>query len=237
MAQKTNAKHKLPQLLAFDAEIIKEVSASINKPIALIGVDEVGRGSMIGPVTAAAACLPESVLTGDLNALTDLNDSKQIPETKREALAEWLQENTLTCVAHAEKKEVDSLNVHHASLLALFRAYSRLIEGNPDYFKDKTPFVLIDGRANITEIDSNRQRTVIKGDGKSAVIAAASVVAKTVRDNLIRQYAVDYPGYGWDTNMGYPTPPHKRALAELGPTPLHRCNYKPVQAQLSLPLK
>lgn len=217
------------KLWAFDAAIVE----SLPENILLVGADEVGRGSLIGPVVAAAACfLPGFDHNEPL--LSTLNDSKQLSIAERERLSAVILSHThiRAAIGRAEKDEVDRVNVHQASLLAVHRAYQTLC-ATPEV-KRQTSFLLLDGRSIIKGMPKENQKAIIKGDGKSAAIAAASVVAKVYRDAWVCETAKNYPGYGWESNMGYPTPQHQQALSKLGVTPLHRVNYKTVQEQLSL---
>ncbi|WP_270732544.1 ribonuclease HII [Shimia sp. Alg240-R146] len=177
------------------------------------GVDEVGRGPLAGPVTAAAVILdPMRIPAG-------LNDSKKLSAKKREAIAKEIWATAQVSVAHASVAEIDEINILRASHLAMERAVAAL-DPAPDY-------LLIDGNL----IPSNLTLTseaVVKGDGKSVSIAAASIVAKIARDDIMMDLAQQFPGYGWDTNAGYPSKSHKAALQNLGVTPHHRRSFKPV---------
>ena len=179
----------------------------------IAGVDEVGRGPLAGPVTAAAVVL-------DLTAVPEgLNDSKKMTAGRRDALAETLQTCAEVSVAHATVEEIDDLNILKASHLAMVRAVEGL--GTlPDA-------LLIDGNlipANLT-IPAH---AIVKGDARSVSIAAASIVAKVCRDKIMVELAQQHPGYGWETNAGYPSKSHKLALQNLGVTPHHRRSFKPV---------
>lgn len=220
---------KLHDLLAFDQDIYVRLSL---QDILLIGIDEVGRGSLIGPVIAAAVSLPADLSTPQRRQLQYLNDSKQLAPSIRAELAEAILMQFPVGIGEACKAEVDTLNVHHASLLAGERAYRRLLADFPEC-ANRNPCVLMDGRTRITGINDAVQHAIIKGDGKSACIAAASIVAKETRDRMIKNLAVEFPEYGWETNMGYPTPAHQAALQKWGPTAHHRIHYKTVQAYQS----
>ena len=177
------------------------------------GVDEVGRGPLAGPVTAAAvvldpACIPEG-----------LNDSKKLTARKRERLHDLLVDVAELSVAHASVEEIDELNILRAAHLAMLRA----LEGLPR----KPDFALIDGNM-IPRGCPIPAEAVVKGDGLSASIAAASIVAKIRRDRIMMDLAQQYPGYGWETNAGYGSKKHMDALANLGATPHHRRSFKPV---------
>lgn len=225
--------HKLAALIRFDRKLL--AGEDCPEDGCLVGLDEVGRGSLIGPVAAAAVWLPEDLPRSDKRELCELNDSKQLTASRRAALSACIHRVGRVGIGLAEKDEVDRLNVHYASLLALYRAY-RHLGGQWDY-AGRSPFLVMDGRSIIPDLPMHCQKAVVKGDGKSAVIAAASVVAKHYRDTLVLKLAEEYPGYGWETNMGYGTPEHQEAIRRLGVTPLHRRNYRAVQEQLSLALE
>ncbi|WP_101068397.1 ribonuclease HII [Roseovarius salinarum] len=180
---------------------------------AVCGVDEVGRGPLAGPVTAAAVVLnPDDVPEG-------LNDSKRLTGPRRAALTEALMARASVCVAHASVAEIDSLNILRASQLAMVRAVAGL--------HPRPGFALIDGNL-IPENLGVPARAVVRGDAASLSIAAASIVAKTCRDGIMRELARECPGYGWETNAGYPSAAHRAALQDLGVTPHHRRSFKPV---------
>jgi len=181
------------------------------------GVDEVGRGPMAGPVTAAAVILdPDHIPEG-------LADSKTISASKRDALAKILQACAHVSIAEASVQEIEELNIGQASLLAMTRAVAGLCLV-PDH-------VLVDGN-RIPPAFAGKATAIVKGDQRSASIAAASIVAKVDRDARMAALAEAFPGYGWDKNAGYITQAHKAALVELGVTPHHRRLYAPVQAVL-----
>lgn len=181
--------------------------------VPVAGVDEVGRGPLAGPVTAAAVILDPSRLPAGLD------DSKRLSAARRAALAEELRACAIVSVAHASVAEIDRLNILHAALLAMRRA----VEGLP-----RTPaHVLVDG--NRTPPDLPCPATpLVKGDARSLSIAAASIIAKVARDALMAELARQHPGYGWERNAGYPTPAHLDALKRLGVTPHHRRSFAPV---------
>jgi ribonuclease HII len=181
------------------------------------GVDEVGRGPLAGPVTAAA------VVLDPLQIPEGLDDSKKLGAARRAHLAATLRGCAAVSVAHASVEEIDLLNILQASLLAMERAVAGL--GVPP------AWVLIDGRQIPASLRS-RATPVIGGDGLSLSIAAASIVAKEARDRLMVDLAQQHPGYGWETNMGYGTKSHISALQNLGPTPHHRRSFKPVHNML-----
>ncbi|MDN5568798.1 MAG: ribonuclease HII [Paracoccus sp. (in: a-proteobacteria)] len=177
------------------------------------GVDEVGRGPLCGPVTAAAVILdPDDIPPG-------LNDSKKLTARRRNELAAWLMGNCDWSVAHVSVEDIDRLNIYHASHLAMCRAVAGL--------KQRPCHVLVDGNKLPSDLGLPAE-AIVKGDARSVTIAAASILAKVLRDRIMEDLAQQYPGYGWDVNAGYPTPAHKKALTELGVTPHHRRSFKPV---------
>ena len=179
----------------------------------IAGVDEVGRGPLAGPVTAAAVILkPDDIPAG-------LNDSKKLTARARNALCQDIEARAEVCIAHASVAEIDDLNILRASHVAMMRAIEGLSPA-PD-------FILIDGNL-IPNGLTLPSRAVVKGDGRSVSIAAASIVAKMCRDAIMVGLAQQHPGYGWDANAGYPTKSHKEALQNLGVTPHHRRSFKPV---------
>lgn len=189
-------------------------------PLGLVcGVDEAGRGPLAGPVVAAAVILdPERPIPG-------LNDSKKLSEKKRVALAALIRERAIAwAVAEASVAEIDQINILQASLLAMQRAVAAL--------SVKAESALIDGnRCPQLEIPAE---AIIQGDGKIASIAAASILAKTVRDAGMLVLHAEYPQYGFDRHMGYPTAAHFKALEAHGVSPVHRRSFGPVARQLSL---
>lgn len=179
----------------------------------IAGVDEAGRGPLAGPVVAAAAILPVDF---DLNGL---NDSKKVPATKREELASRIKSQAIWAIALCSPEEIDRLNILQASMLAMERAVELL--------KQDPSEILVDGN-RIPKRLRFPARCIIKGDGKIAAIAAASILAKTHRDALMVQYAGEYPQYNFERNFGYPTPDHFEALKRFGPCPIHRRSFSPV---------
>ena len=177
------------------------------------GIDEVGRGPLAGPVTAAAVILdPDRMPQG-------LRDSKQLSAARRQSLALEIHATAQVCIAHASVEEIDRLNILHASLLAMERA----VAGLP------TPpqWGLIDGNRLPPGL-RGRAEALVKGDARCLSIAAASIVAKVARDAIMVDLAQQHPGYGWETNAGYPAPAHLTALLNLGATPWHRRSFRPV---------
>lgn len=176
------------------------------------GCDEAGRGCLAGPVFAAAVILPPGFSD------PDLNDSKKLKETERDALRLRIEENALAWrVATYSVAEVDRFNIFQSSYRAMHRALDGLSH-RPD-------FLLIDGK-HFIPYGKLPYECVIKGDGKYQSIAAAGILAKTHRDAYMRQIAADYPQYGWGTNAGYPTKAHRAAIAEFGATEHHRKSFR-----------
>lgn len=187
------------------------------------GCDEAGRGPLAGPVFAAAVILPE-----DFHHPL-LNDSKQMSEKDRDLLRPIIEREAVAWAVEAvEAEEIDQLNILWASVTGMQRAVLRL--------SPKPDFLLIDGNKfrPFEGFGFNSYRTVIHGDATYASIAAASVLAKTWRDERMRALALEYPQYGWDRNFGYPTPEHIQALKEFGPTPYHRRSFHPKALEPSL---
>ncbi len=181
--------------------------------IRIAGVDEVGRGPLAGPVVAAAVVL-------NLDVVPDgLNDSKKLTAKRRAKLEDLIRETADVAIAEASVEEIDELNILRASHLAMERAVAALNPA-PDY-------LLIDGNMIPKNLKQPSQ-AVIKGDARSVSIAAASIVAKNWRDRLMVDLAQQHPGYGWETNAGYPSKQHREALQYLGVTPHHRRSFKPV---------
>ena len=176
----------------------------------ICGVDEAGRGPLAGPVCAAAVILPKGL------EIPGLNDSKKLTDKRRRELMPIIKEQALAYgIAFATHEEIDRINILQATFLAMERALEQL--------KIKPDLALIDG---------NRQKdfginveTVIKGDSRSANIAAASVLAKVTRDDYMEAMALEYPGYGFEIHKGYGTKAHYAALRELGPCPIHRMTF------------
>jgi ribonuclease HII len=182
------------------------------------GVDEAGRGPLAGPVVAAAVILrPDRIPDG-------LDDSKVVPRERRIALDAVLRRDAEVAVGIASVDEIDILNVLRASLLAMARAVAGLPRPPAS--------ALVDG--GFAPALACPVRGVVKGDGASLSIAAASIVAKCARDRIMAGLAQEFPGYGWETNAGYGTPAHLDALCRLGPTPHHRRGFAPVRAASGL---
>lgn len=188
------------------------------------GCDEAGRGCLAGAVYAAAVILPHDFR----NEL--LNDSKQLTEKQRYALREVVEREALAwAVGAVTPEEIDRINILNASFLAMHRAVDQL--------KLRPEHLLIDGN-RFKKYQDVPHTTVVKGDGKYMAIAAASVLAKTYRDDYMNRLAEEYPQYDWDSNKGYPTKKHREAIRLYGTTPYHRMSYNLLgDGQLSLDFK
>lgn len=188
------------------------------------GIDEVGRGPLAGPVVAAAVVLPPEGLPSDIARA--INDSKALSRAVREDLEPAIRAHALAwALAEASAAEIDALNIHKATLLAMARAYAALT-GEPP------AVALIDGKFT-PELPCQAQ-AIVKGDSRSLSIAAASIIAKVARDNEMTRLAALHPHYGWERNAGYPTPEHLAALARHGVTEHHRVSFAPVRQQKAL---
>jgi len=185
------------------------------------GCDEVGRGCLCGPVVAAAVILPSDF------ANEFINDSKKLSKANRIELVETIKSNALAwAIAQASVEEIDRINILEASYLAMSRAVEAL--------QMRPRHLLIDGNRFKSTLDISYD-CIVKGDGKFASIAAASILAKVYRDELMCRYALDYPGYGWETNVGYPTAAHREGIVKMGITPLHRKSFRLLPEQLEFP--
>ncbi|WP_374444244.1 ribonuclease HII [Stella sp.] len=185
------------------------------------GIDEVGRGPWAGPVVAAAVILDPASLPADVLAAID--DSKKVPPARRPALAAAIRTHARVGVGAASTREIDRDNVLRATFAAMARAFARLPVA-PDA-------VLVDGdRAPPLGC---RVVTVVGGDARSLSIAAASIVAKVLRDAMMAKLALRHPGYGWETNVGYGTPGHREGIVRFGVTRHHRHSFAPVSQMLS----
>ena len=176
------------------------------------GCDEAGRGCLAGPVVAAAVILPERF------AHPLLNDSKQLTETQRELLRPIIEAEALSWgIGVCSPEEIDQLNILQASITAMHRAIDQLVL-SPE-------LLLIDGN-RFRPYPGIPHECIVKGDATYRSIAAASILAKTERDRMMLELAQLYPGYGFAEHKGYPTPQHRAALAELGPSPVHRLSFR-----------
>lgn len=184
----------------------------LHRDIIEAGCDEAGRGCLCGPVSCAAVILPPDF------ECEGLNDSKQLSEKKRAALRPIIEEHALAwAVVMVEAEEIDRINILQASITGMHRAL--------DALSIRPQHILVDGNRfrNYNDIPHT---TVVKGDATFMSIAAASILAKTHRDELMERLAKEYPQYGWEINKGYPTKAHRAAIAEFGATPHHRRTFR-----------
>jgi ribonuclease HII len=179
----------------------------------IAGVDEVGRGSLIGPVYAAAVILNKSI-----NKKL-LKDSKKLSKSKREILSKYIKKNSLWSIGKASVEEIEKINILNASLLAMKRAIKKL--------KKKPSLVLVDGN-KLPKIKNYNLKFIIKGDQKVPSISAASIIAKVTRDRMITNLGKKFKGYYWDKNYGYGTKQHLKAIKNLGITCEHRKTFSPI---------
>ena len=194
--------------------------SSFTKDLIEAGCDEAGRGCLAGPVVAAAVILPKKYRH------KKLTDSKQLSAEERFALREdIIRDAEAWAVAEVSHAEIDAINILNASYKAMHLAVDQLTI--------RPQLLLIDGN-RFKPYDDVPFECIVKGDAKFLSIAAASVLAKTYRDELMQKLAVQYPGYGWETNVGYPTPAHRDGIKLLGITPYHRKTFQLLPSQLEL---
>ena len=186
-------------------------------PQPLAGVDEAGCAPLAGPVVAAAVVLDREKFP------RGIDDSKKLDLDTREAIYGRLQKVARIGVGMASVEEIDQINIYWARMLAMTRAVEQL--------GFEPAWILVDG--NATPRWQRPSKAIIAGDAKCRSIAAASIIAKVTRDRIMAEHAEDFPGYGWETNRGYPTPEHIRALDALGLTPLHRRSFAPVRERMA----
>lgn len=179
------------------------------------GVDEAGRGCWAGPVVSSAVILPRGV-----SGLEMVNDSKKLSPKQRELCLEIIQKKALAIgVGIVDSQKIDEINILEATKVSMIMALNQMMI--------QPEFVLIDGNARLNiQIP---QHTIIDGDALSLSIASASIVAKVTRDRLMHELSQNYPGYGFEQHKGYGTAIHRKALQNLGPTPIHRMSYKPLK--------
>lgn len=176
------------------------------------GCDEAGRGCLAGPVVAAAVILPDD-FEHEL-----LDDSKKLTEKQRDTLRVYIEQNALSyAVGFVSHQEIDEINILQASFLAMHRAL--------DGLKTRPKHIIVDGN-RFNKYQKIQHTCIVKGDSKFAAIAAASILAKTYRDEFMVKAAKKYPEYGWLTNKGYPTKAHREAIRQLGTTPIHRMTFR-----------
>jgi len=183
------------------------------------GVDEVGRGSLIGPVYAAAVILKNNI------DKKKLKDSKKLSKINREILEKYIKKNSYWAIGSASLLEIEKLNILNASLLAMKRAVRKL--------KKKPTLVLIDGN-KVLEMKNYKMKSIIKGDQKIPEISAASIIAKVSRDRLVANFSIKFKKYNWAKNAGYGTKDHMIAIKKYGITKFHRKTFKPIHNILSL---
>lgn len=184
------------------------------------GCDEAGRGCLAGPVFAAAVILPDN-FDHDL-----LNDSKQLPEDVRYALRVEIEQKAIAyAVASVDNLEIDSINILNASFLAMHRAIEKLALS--------PQFLIIDGN-RFNKYKNMPHKCIVEGDAKYFSIAAASILAKTYRDDYMKKIAVEHPEYDWHSNKGYPTIKHRETILKIGFTPYHRRTFRVTDPQMAL---
>ena len=201
-----------------------EESLGLSTSAVIVGVDEVGRGPLAGPVTAAAVFVDRQKITSDL--LTKIDDSKKIAQNKRATISKQIESIAIIGIGWASSGEIDQLNILEATMLAMQRAIFSLqkqIILDPDY-------ILIDGN-KVPRLDFP-SKAIVRGDEKSLSIAAASIVAKSKRDAFMASLSKLYPGYGWEKNAGYGTREHLAAIEREGITVHHKRSFKPIAKYL-----
>jgi len=198
-----------------------QIAAHAAQNCSLVGIDEAGRGPLAGPVTACACYIPPELYTHPI--MSKINDSKKLTPQKREEIFEELLTLPITyCTGYASAEEIDKLNILQATFLAMRRALTK--------FKNKNISVLIDGNKTIPNLTAP-QKAIVKGDGTSLCIAAASIIAKVSRDKFMLLCAQKYPQYKFEEHKGYGTQLHTDLLDKYGPCPLHRKTFEPVYSK------
>lgn len=204
--------------LQFEKKVRKETGVSC-----IAGLDEAGRGALAGPVVAAAVILPLDT-PKQLQKLDEVNDSKQLPAKKRERLYSLIIDNALSFgIGSTPAGDVDEMGIIPATKLAMLSALDQL--------EPAAGYLLIDGRIRLKNIPLPQQ-SIIRGDGKSLSIAAASILAKVTRDRIMVELDGQYPGYGFARHKGYGTEFHRAAITRLGPMPEHRMSFSPLRKPL-----
>ncbi len=212
---------KLKQMKTDNTHIKQLFEFDYNQGKHITGTDEAGRGPAAGGVFAAAVCFDKEPCEELLEKLLPLNDSKQLTKKKREALYDIILENTVNSIVCVEVGEIEKINILNASLKAMRLACLEVAEKLP---QDTRILTLVDGNKLIKNY-TYPQRCVIKGDSKSAAIAAASILAKVTRDRYMEKLDAEYPQYGWAKNAGYLTKEHLDAIDKYGLTPYHRPSF------------
>jgi ribonuclease HII len=188
-----------------------------------VGTDEAGRGCLAGPVVAAAVILPDN-FNHPL-----LNDSKQLTEKQREKLRPFIEKNALAyAVAFVDAPKIDEINILQSSILAMHKSIQKL--------KIKPEFIIVDGN-KFKSFNNIPHQTIVKGDAKFMSIAAASVLAKTYRDDYMQKIAKEFPNYFWEKNKGYPTKQHRNGIRAFGTTKYHRKTFRLLPTQLEFDFK
>ncbi|MBI1270755.1 ribonuclease HII [bacterium] len=196
----------------------------------LIGVDEVGRGCLAGPVMAAAVCYDLDNFTDfQKDALAPLDDSKKLSGKRRQSLSTIIRSSSEFAIGHVSNLDIDRYNILNASMMAMEEAVLKLLLRLERRGIERSRIiVLVDGKNPLPELDRNqklKQLPVTRGDSASATIASASIVAKVTRDRLMARYNRNFPAYFWTSNKGYPSKSHVEALLAVGPSPLHRTTF------------
>lgn len=227
MSLKSSAKALKADIAAFDAAF----------GVPVCGIDEVGRGPLAGPVVTACAYIPPEKIAHPV--WKDVTDSKKLTPAKRDYLFEIIRHQCVYALAEASAEEIDTLNIHHATLLAMKRAYASMLSSRPEpeaEWRDlrSLDFAWDDNKRHIALIDGKfapplpcKTQTVVKGDSLSLSIAAASIIAKVTRDRMMSALHAEFPHYGWLTNAGYGTAEHIDGIARHGITPYHRRSFAP----------
>lgn len=195
----------------------------------IVGIDEVGRAPLAGPVVSAAVILNPNKI-GRYRSKTkwweEVRDSKMLSEKKREDLVGFIKENSLDFgIGEASEREIDEFNIHHASLISMKRAIANL--------KFLPDMVLIDGKFTIDDLKFTNQKAIVDGDAHILSIAAASIIAKVYRDDLMKQYSSQYDAYGFEKHKGYDTSLHRKGLFGFGPCEIHRMSFETVKEAVS----
>ena len=199
------------------------LNSYLNKDLIEAGCDEAGRGCLAGSVFAAAVILPKDYTN------EELNDSKKLSETMRYKLRETIERDALAwAIGIVTPEEIDKINILNASILAMHRALDKL--------KLRPENIIVDGN-RFKPYNNTPYTTIVKGDGKYLSIAAASILAKTYRDDYMNKLADEYPQYDWLSNKGYPTKKHRDAIARYGTTPYHRMSFRLLNQELELPFE
>lgn len=191
-------------------------------PAPVVGVDEVGRGCLAGPVYAAAVCLKSD------EAVQNLTDSKLLSEKRREELFPEILKHHWVGIGFATVEEIDEINIFQASLLAMKRAVHELEK----QMQTVTGHLLVDGSFKVPGLTC-KQTTLVKGDLRCSSISAASIVAKVTRDRLMKDLSKEFPKYGFESHKGYASPIHKKAIEEAGPCRVHRRSFSGVKEHLA----